>query len=188
MEPEAAQDCVPSQVLSTLRDNRQQHQHTVMAVRLVQSRNLREAKSRAIYGSEVIAWCAECGAYSSQRLQNLVQGRCRKGSNASSVKTIMQGKRPLHTKLAVDTNTICRIETVYQLTQRLLRQQGARDRMEPTEAQPATNERSSATGAPSQGRPRDASVEVVCQQPQHYYMGEDEELDPMGWGFSIDQP
>ncbi len=119
MEPEAAQDCVPSQVLSTLRDNRQQHQHTIMAARLVHSRNVGEKESRAIYGADIIAWCAECGAYSSQRLQNLVQGQCKKGSNRNSIKRIMQGKHPLYAQVAVDTNTICQIESVFQLTQRL---------------------------------------------------------------------
>ena len=49
---------------------------------------------------------------------------------------------------------------------------------EPEEAPPAANEQSSAVGAPSQDRPRDASAEV-CQQSQHDYMVEDEELDPM---------
>ena len=63
---------------------------------------------------------------------------------------------------------------------RLLQQQGAQDRVATIEAQPTTSEQS------SRGRPQDASVEVVCQQPQHDYVGEDEELDPMGWGFSID--
>ena len=80
------------------------------------------------------------------------------------------------------------METVFQLTQRLLQQQGAKHKMELIEAQPATNERSSEAGAPNQGRPQGASVEVVRQQSQHDYMGEDEEFDPMVWGFSSDQP
>ena len=88
-------------------------------------------------------------------------------------------------------NTICRIEAVCQLKQWLLQQQGARAKIEPLgepkEAPPATNEQSSAVGAPNQNRPQDASAEV-CQQSQHDYTVEDEELDPMGWGFSIDQP
>ncbi len=113
-----------------------------MAARLVHSRNLGEQESRAIYGSEVIAWYADCGD-SSQRLQNLAQGRRKKVSNTSSVKKIMQGKHPLYTKIAVDTSTICRIETVLQLYQRLLQQQGAQDRVAIIEAQPTTSEQSS---------------------------------------------
>ena len=107
-------------VLYTRRDNRQDHQHVIMAARLVQSKNPGEQERRAIYGSEIIAWCAECGAFSSQCLQNLAQGRCKKGNNIYSVRKIMQGMYPLYANISVDTSTKCRIETVYQLTQRFM--------------------------------------------------------------------
>ena len=91
-----------------------------MAARLVQSKNPGEQERRAIYGSEIIAWCTECGAFSSQCLQNLAQGRCKKGNNIYSVRKIMQGMYPLYANISVDTSTKCRIETVYQLTQRFM--------------------------------------------------------------------
>ena len=98
----------------------------------------------------------------------------------------MQGKHPLYARVAVDTKTICRIETVFQLTQRLLQQQGERNEVAKGGVHSDTNEQSSAEVDAGQVLVVDAS-EDVCQQ-QHEYVMEDEELDPMGWGFSIDQP
>ena len=96
----------------------------------------------------------------------------------------MQGKHPLYAQVAVDTNTICRIESVFQLTQRLLQQRGVRDAVAASIGHADTDQASNAVEFSVQVHALDASGEVY--QQQHVYMIDDEELDPMGWGFSID--
>ena len=98
----------------------------------------------------------------------------------------MQGKHPLYAQVAVDTDTICRIESVLQLTQRLLQQRGVRDAVAASIGHADTHQPSNTEEASVQVHALDASEEVY--QQQHAYMIVDEELDPMGWGFSIDQP
>ena len=73
-----------------------------------------------------------------------------------------------------------------QLTQRLLQQKGAKDEELDTTEHPDADKPSNPEENVCQEPVCDASEEVV--QQQHEYMIDDEELDPMGWGFSIDQP
>ena len=98
----------------------------------------------------------------------------------------MQGKHPLYAQVAMDTNTICRIESAFQLALGLLQQRGVRDAVAASIGHADTDQPSNTEEASVQARALDASEEVYRQQ--HAYMIDDEELDPMGWGFSIDQP
>ena len=72
-----------------------------------------------------------------------------------------------------------------QLTHRLLQQKGVKDYEVYTIGRPVTDQPSSLEENVCQQPVCDTSEEVV--QQQHEYMIDDEELDPMGWGFSIDQ-